>query len=112
MHGFIGHLPFAAVLIAVIVSEHLLVGSEMPSQAVPMTPIALQFDPVNVNLGASMIATIYGRPSPGYMDVRFHTPRTNIDQVVLNWQRGAASAHDIPIEYGCWRMGDYRHPLA
>src|SRR5262245_33863371 len=58
----------------------------------------LQFYPVSVRPGASVIAAFFGADYSDaiYFDVRFRQPGSELDHVALNWQRGTSSTHVIP----------------
>jgi hypothetical protein len=53
----------------------------------------------NVRQGGSFTMTFGGSnlTDETYFDVRFHSPGSDVDQFVSNWQRGRSSVHDVPI---------------
>ena len=106
---------FVSVLLFVIILGFAL-SSDLRGrsirQADSLAALALQFYPVNVQAGGSMIATLYGYGDTGsvYLDVRFRLPGSDVDQVVVNWQRGLSSAHEVPTDTieGTWRITGVR----
>jgi photosystem II stability/assembly factor-like uncharacterized protein len=86
--------PFISISIALTVSS--LIVTE------------LQFDPGSVESEGSFTATFSGTnlTSETYFDVRFRAPCSDVDQVVLNWQKGASATHRVPAgsPTGAWTI--------
>ena len=55
------------------------------------------FDPTSVRVGASLTATFSGTnlTDERYFDIRFRSPGSTRDEVVLNWQRGRSAGHTV-----------------
>jgi hypothetical protein len=90
----------------------------VPSVLSP-TPVAktLQFDRSVVGRGSSYSANVAGsnlNPQT-FFDVRFTSPGGNESAVVLNWQQGLTTSHDVPadIASGSWSITGVRaHDIA
>jgi hypothetical protein len=72
----------------------------------------LRFDLAVVTAGASYSVDISGSgiTAGTFFDVRFTSPGNNASAVVLNWQRGLAASHDVPIgtASGNWTINGVR----
>jgi photosystem II stability/assembly factor-like uncharacterized protein len=73
---------------------------------------AMSFDPASTRPGGSFSARFSGTnlTDETYFDIRFQSPDSNSDQVVLNWQRGTAAAHAVPANtiLGIWKITGVR----
>jgi hypothetical protein len=45
-----------------------------------------------------------------FFDIRFTSPGSNVSDVVLNWQRGVAASHAVPVDTasGIWKINGIR----
>jgi hypothetical protein len=74
--------------------------------------IDLRFDQSSVAAGASYtvhVAGSYLTPET-FFDVRFSSPGSNSNNVVLNWQKGLAASHQVPVgaAQGSWAINGVR----
>ena len=81
----------------------------VPSVLVP-TPVVtgMRFDLTTIVAGGSFSVNISGPnlTTQTFFDVRFTSPGTNESAVVLNWQKGFATSHDVAtgIASGSWTI--------
>jgi hypothetical protein len=72
----------------------------------------LRFDRASVLTGSSYSVNVSGSnlTPQTFFDVRFTSPGSTDSSVVLNWQRGVASSHDVPvgIAAGSWTINGVR----
>jgi hypothetical protein len=72
----------------------------------------LLFDRTSVAPGASYAATVSGSnlTPETFFDVRYTSPGSSESNVVLNWQRGLAAGHDVPVGIapGTWTINGVR----
>jgi hypothetical protein len=72
----------------------------------------LRFDQTTVATGSSFTSTFSGSnlSVDTFFDVRFSAPGSTATDVVLNWQRGSVSAHDVSsgIVPGTWTISGVR----
>jgi hypothetical protein len=72
----------------------------------------LRFDQTNVVAESSYSFSVSGSnlTSETFLDVRFISPGSNTSDVVLNWQKGLAASHDVPIgtAAGNWTINGVR----
>ena len=72
----------------------------------------LRSDLAVVTAGASYSVNISGSglTAETFFDVRFNSPGSNASAVVLNWQRGLAARHEVPIGIasGNWTINGVR----
>jgi hypothetical protein len=59
----------------------------------------LRFDRSSVAAGASYTVNVAGSylTPETFFDVRFNSPGSNTNNVVLNWQKGLTGSHDVPV---------------
>ena len=59
----------------------------------------LQFDRMNAIAGSSYSVNVLGSnlTPETFFDIRFTSPESNVSDVVLNWQRGVAASHAVPV---------------
>jgi hypothetical protein len=86
-------------------------GGEMQSPSA-LIVTGLQFDRVNVVAGSSYSVNLSGSnlSSQTFFDVRFTSPGSNASGFVLNWQKGVAAKHDVPVgtASGVWAINGVR----
>ena len=85
----------------------------VPGLSVPALVVTdLQFDRTNVIAGSSYSVNVSGSnlTPQTFFDVRFTTPESNASDVVLNWQRGLAASHAVPVgtASGTWTINGVR----
>jgi photosystem II stability/assembly factor-like uncharacterized protein len=72
----------------------------------------MRFDRTTVPAGGSFGVNIAGPDltTQTFFDVRFNAPGSNASDVALNWQRGIAVSHDVPvgIAAGSWTITGVR----
>src|SRR4029450_41884 len=71
-----------------------------PAVLVPAFVVTdLQFDRMNVAAGSSYSVNVSGSnlTPQTFFDVRFTAPGSNVSDVALNWQRGLAASHPVPV---------------
>ena len=72
----------------------------------------LRFDLTIVTAGASYSVNIFGSrlTADTFFDVRFTSPGSNASAVVLNWQKGPAASHVVPLgtASGVWTITGVR----
>ena len=72
----------------------------------------MRFDPASVQMGGPLTATFSGTnlTNETYFDIRFRTPRSATDEVVLNWQQGRSARHTVPLGTapGTWTVTGVR----
>jgi sugar lactone lactonase YvrE len=99
---------FFVRLYAYLILSRLLTGTLLAS---PPT-IDINFNPTSVRPSSSFAATIstINFTDQIYFDVRFRMPGSGVDQVALNWQRGASAIHDVPADAaaGFWLITGIR----
>ena len=70
------------------------------------------FDPTSVRVGASLTSTFSGTnlTDETYFDIRFRSPGSTRDEVVLNWQRGRSAGHTVTsgTATGTWTVTGVR----
>jgi len=73
---------------------------------------AVNADPAVIAVGAAWEVTLAGSnlTDETYFDVRFRSPGSTTDQVVLNWQQGTSAHHPIPAgtQAGIWTVNGIR----
>ncbi len=78
----------------------------------PSAVLDIKFNPTSIRSGTSFAATITGTDitDETYVDLRFRMPGSGVDQLALNWQRGASANHDIPegTALGFWLITGIR----
>jgi hypothetical protein len=84
-----------------------------PSTLVPAPIVTdLRFDQTSVLTGSSYSVNVSGSnlTPQTFFDVRFTSPESTDSAVVLNWQRGITSSHDVPIGIaaGRWTINGLR----
>jgi uncharacterized delta-60 repeat protein len=81
-------------------------------QSTPPPITSLAFTPSVVRSGNSFTAEFSGTDLTGetYFDVRFRSPGSSTDQIVLNWQRGVFGRHTVPMATpsGIWTVTGVR----
>ena len=97
------------------VPETILSSAELyvPSVLIPAPVITdFHFDRSTVVAGTSYSANVSGTSlaPQTFFDVRFTSPGSNESAVVLNWQKGLAASHDVPvgIASGVWAINGVR----
>jgi galactose oxidase-like protein len=85
----------------------------IPSVLVPAQVVAdLRFDRTSVVTGSSYSVNVSGSnlTPQTFFDVRFTAPGSNASDVILNWQRGVAASHEVPvgIAAGTWTINGVR----
>ena len=72
----------------------------------------LRFDRTSVAAGTSSSVNLSGSnlTPQTFFDVRFTSPESNASAVVLNWQRGLAASHAVPVgtASGNWTINGVR----
>jgi len=73
----------------------------------------LRIDRQDVVVGSSYSASVSGSDlltSQTFFDVRFTAPGSNVSDVALNWQRGLAASHSVPVgtSAGNWTVTGVR----
>lgn len=72
----------------------------------------LQFDRMNAIAGSSYSVNVLGSnlTPETFFDIRFTSPESNLSDVVLNWQRGVAASHAVPVGTapGTWTINGVR----
>ena len=72
----------------------------------------LQFDRMNAIAGTSYSFNVLGSnlTPETFFDIRFTSPESNVSDVVLNWQRGVAASHAVPVGTapGTWTINGVR----
>jgi uncharacterized delta-60 repeat protein len=72
----------------------------------------LRLDPPNVQVGNTFNATFSGTNlnDGTYFDIRFRSPGSTRDEVVLNWQQNRSSRHIVPADTasGIWTVNGVR----
>jgi len=78
----------------------------------PLVVTELQFDRMNATAGSSYSVNISGSnlTPETFFDIRFTSPESNVSDVVLNWQRGFAASHAVPVGTapGTWTINGVR----
>jgi len=97
------------------VPDTILSSAELyvPSVLIPAPVITdFQFDRSTVVAGTSYSANVSGTnlAPQTFFDVRFRSPESSESAVVLNWQKGVAVSHDVPvgIATGVWTINGVR----
>jgi hypothetical protein len=85
----------------------------LPSVPVPAQVVSgLGFDRTSVGSGSSYSANVSGSnlTPQTFFDVRFTAPGSTDSAVVLNWQKGVAVSHDVPVGLaaGSWTINGMR----
>src|SRR5262249_46384201 len=72
----------------------------------------MRFEPASVQAGGSFFVTILGTNlnDETYFDIRFRSPGSTQDEVVLNWQQGRSTPHSITPDtaIGIWTVTGLR----
>jgi uncharacterized delta-60 repeat protein len=72
----------------------------------------LRMDPANVQVGGTFNATFSGTNlnDGKYFDIRFRSPGSTRDEVVLSWQQGRSARHAVPAgtASGVWTINGVR----
>ena len=75
----------------------------------------LQFDRTNAIAGSSYSVNVSGSnlTPETFFDIRLTSPESNVSDVALNWQRGVAASHAVPIGTapGTWTINGVRPHL-
>jgi hypothetical protein len=72
----------------------------VPGLSVPALVVTeLQFDRMNAIAGSSYSVNVLGSnlTPETFFDIRFTSPESTVSDVVLNWQRGVAASHAVPV---------------
>jgi hypothetical protein len=92
-----------------------LASAELYNPAVLISPLVvrdLKFDRTNAVAGSSYSVNVSGSnlTAETFFDVRFISPGSNESTVVLNWQKGPAASHAVPlgIAGGIWTINGVR----
>jgi hypothetical protein len=85
----------------------------MPSPLIPAQTVTdLRFDRTNAIVGSSYSLNISGSnlTPETFFDIRFTSPGGTASAAVLNWQKGLATSHDVPIgtAAGNWTINGVR----
>jgi hypothetical protein len=93
-------IPLKSILAGMLLLVVSRIQTTVAFQGIAEPPVAvdIRFNPASIRAGTSFVVTISGSniSDRTYVDLRFRTPGSAVDQFAPNWQRGTNTIHEAP----------------